>query len=315
MLTASAPPSDSYPKQAMNIPPIFVGTIISGGNDDGRSSSITCPPCGRYHVKHDSLILFEVSDRIATLTLNRPEARNALNRALMHALWDAVGNAGSDPGVDAVVLTGADPAFSAGVDLKEVSGEEPPSADPRAAGRGPERDSNGLFRFIPVIGKPVIGAINGAAVTGGLEIALQCTFLVASERARFADTHARVGIMPGGGITVLMAQSMGLRRAIELSLTGNFLTADDALRFGLVNHVVAHNELLPFAQRLAGDIVNNDQRSIHRLLVHYRQMANAATLDEAHLIEGYMAETWHMATDQVAERRADVMARGRSQTS
>jgi len=166
-----------------------------------------------------------------------------------------------------------------------------------------------------VIGKPVIGAINGVAATGGLEIALQCTFLVASERARFADTHARVGIMPGGGMTVLMAQSMGLRRAIELSLTGNFLGADEALRYGLVNHVVVHEELMPFARRLAADIVNNDQRSIRRLVQHYRQMANAASLDEAHLIEGRMAETWPLRTSQVAERRADVMARGRSQTS
>src|SRR5260370_35890252 len=94
---------------------------------------------------------------------------------------------------------------------------------------GPGREANGLFRFFPVIDKPVIGAINGTAVTGGLEIALQCTFLVASERARFADTHARVGIMPGGGLTVLLTQSIGLRRAVELSLTGNFLTADQAL--------------------------------------------------------------------------------------
>lgn len=266
-------------------------------------------------MERDPLVIFEVNDRIATLTLNRPEARNALNRALMHALWDAIAQAGSDPGVDSVVLTGADPAFSAGVDLKEVSGEETPSAGPREPGQGPERDTNGLFRFIPVIEKPVIGAINGVAVTGGLEIALQCTFLVASERARFADTHARVGIMPGGGITVLMAQSIGLRQAIELSLTGNFLTADDALRLGLVNHVVPHEDLVPFAQRLAGDIANNDQQSIRRLLLHYRQMSNAATLDEAHLIEGYMAETWHMATSRVAERRADIMARGRSQTS
>ncbi len=266
-------------------------------------------------MEDDRLVIVEVADRIATLTMHRPRARNALNRALMHALWDAVGAAGQDPEVDAVVLTGSDPAFSAGVDLKEVSGEEPPSAEPRAVGEGPERDTNGLFRFLPVIDKPVIGAVNGVAVTGGLEIALQCTFLVASERARFADTHARVGIMPGGGITVLMAQSIGLRRAIELSLTGNFLTADDALRYGLVNHVVAHDELLPFARRLAGDIVHNDQRSVRHLLRHYRQMANAATLDEAHLIEGYMAETWQLGTSGVAERRADVMARGRSQTS
>lgn len=266
-------------------------------------------------MERDPLVIVQVEDRVATLTLNRPEARNALNRALMYALWDAVGSAGSDPDVDAVILTGSDPAFCAGVDLKEVTGETPSSAQPRPAGQGPERDTNGLYRFLPVIGKPVIGAINGAAATGGLEIALQCTFLVASERARFADTHARVGIMPGGGMTVLMAQSVGLRRAIELSLTGNFLGAHDALRYGLVNHVVVHDELMPFARRLAADIVNNDQRSIRRLVQHYREMANAATLDEAHLIEGYMSETWTLTTSQVAERRADVTARGRAQTS
>lgn len=263
----------------------------------------------------EPVVLVDVEDRIATVTLNRPEARNALSREVTYALWDAVGAAGDDPEIDAVILTGADPAFSAGVDLKEVTGEIPPTALPRDAGQGPERDTNGLFRFLPVIDKPVIGAVNGVAVTGGLEIALQCTFLVASERARFADTHARVGIMPGGGITVLMAQSIGLRRAIELSLTGNFLTADDALRLGLVNHVVPHDELLPFTRQLAADIVSNDQRGVQRLLQHYRRMANAATLDDAHLLEGYMAETWQPGTSDVAERRADVTARGRSQTS
>jgi enoyl-CoA hydratase len=260
-------------------------------------------------------VLVDVEDRVATVTLHRPEARNALNRELMYALWDAVAAAGANTDVDAVILTGADPAFCAGVDLKEVAGETPATAEPREIGTGPERHSNGLFRFFPVIEKPVIGAVNGAAVTGGLEIALQCTFLVASERARFADTHARVGIMPGGGITVFMAQSMGVRRAMELSLTGNFLTADEALRYGLVNHVVPHEELLPFARRLAADIVSNDQRGVRRLLQHYRQMANAATIDEAHLAEGYMAETWQLGVSQVASRRAEVTARGRSQTS
>ena len=164
-----------------------------------------------------------------------------------------------------------------------------------------------------MVPKPVIGAINGVAATGGLEIALQCTFLVASERARFVDTHARIGIMPGGGITVLLAQSVGLRRAIEMSLTGNFVDADEALRLGLVNHVVAHDELLPFARSLASDIVSNDQRGVVRLLEHYRQIANSATLDDAHLVEGYMAETWTMDTSDVAARRAEVTARGRAQ--
>lgn len=262
----------------------------------------------------EPVLLVDTVDRVTTLTLHRPAARNALSRALTHQLWDAVTAAGADPDVDAVIVTGADPAFCAGVDLKEVSGETPPSAEPRAPGDGPERGRNGLFRFLPVIDKPIIGAINGVAVTGGLELALQCTFLIASDGARFADTHARLGIMPGGGITVSLAQSIGLRRAVELSLTGNFLDAGEALRLGLVNHVVPHEELLPTARRLAADMVSNDQQSVRRLLAHYRQIANAATLDEAHLIEGYLAETWQPGTSRVAARRADITARGRAQT-
>ena len=189
----------------------------------------------------EPVVLVDVADRIATITLNRPEARNALSRALGYALWDAVGAAGDDPDVDAVVLTGADPAFSAGVDLKEVSGEIPPTDGPRgrrarARSGSTTTGSTGSCRVIP---KPIIGAINGVAVTGGLELALQCTFLVASERARFADTHARVGIMPGGGITrAARAVDRRCRRAIEMSLTGNFVGAEEALRLGLVNHVV-----------------------------------------------------------------------------
>lgn len=257
------------------------------------------------------VLLTDVVDRVATLTLNRPEARNALNRELLYALWDGVIAAAEDPGVDVLILTGADPAFCAGLDLKEVGGETPLSAPARPPGEGPDRGANGLYRFLPVIDKPIIGAINGVAVTGGLETALQCTFLVASERARFADSHARVGIMPGGGITVFMAEAMGLRRAAEMSLTGNFLTAEIALHLGLVNHVVPHHELLPFARGLATDIVSNDQRGVRRLVAHYRQLAEAR--DDGLLIEGYMSETWRRA--DVATRRAAVMARGRSQTS
>jgi enoyl-CoA hydratase len=261
----------------------------------------------------EPLVLVDVDDGVATVTLNRPAARNALNRALTHALWDAVAAAGDDPDVGAVVLTGADPAFCAGVDLKEVSGESAPSAGPRPPGTGPERGPDGLHRFLPVIAKPVIGAVNGVAVTGGLEVALQCTFLVASERARFADTHARLGVMPGGGATVLLARTIGFRRAVEMSLTGNFLTAAEALRLGLVNHVVPHDELLPLARRLAGDIAHNDEPSVRRLLRHYRQLAGVGTLGEAHLLEGLLAETWRPGTSQVAARRADVTARGRAQ--
>ncbi|HVU72713.1 MAG TPA: enoyl-CoA hydratase [Mycobacteriales bacterium] len=258
-------------------------------------------------------ILTSVTDRVLTITLNRPDARNALNRALMYGLWDAVTAADTDADVDVVIITGSDPAFSAGVDLKEVSGAAPMSAPPRASGTGPERFPNGLYRFVPDISKPIIGAVNGVCVTGGLEIALQCTIIVASEHARFGDTHARVGIMPGGGLTVLLAQSVGWRTAVELSLTARFITADDALRLGLVNHVVPHAELLPFAQGLAGEIVNNDQRAVRRLLQHYKAIGNAATLDEGHLIEGVMAETWYAGLDNAGANLDEVAARGRQQ--
>ena len=259
-------------------------------------------------------VLTEVVGRTATVTLNRPEARNALNRATQYALWDAIAAADANPDVRVVILTGAGPSFCAGVDLKEVTGETPSAVPPRGpAEPGPGRDASGLYRFLPVTGKPLIGAINGPAVTGGLEVALQCTFLVASERARFADTHGRVGIMPGGGMTVLLAQSVGLRKAIELSLTGNFLTADEALRLGLVNHVVPHEELPQFARQLAADIASCDPASVTTLLAHYRRLAGAASLAEAHLLEGMMAETWQPGTSLVRDRRADVTARGRAQ--
>lgn len=254
------------------------------------------------------MLLVDVTDRVATLTLNRPERRNALNTALTTALWDAVQEAGDDDGVDVVVITGSDPAFCAGVDLTEMAGEVPASAAPV-----PRRGPDGLFRFLPVITKPVIGAVNGPCVTGGLELALQCTFLIASDRARFADTHGRVGVMPGGGMTVLLPQAVGLRRAIEMSLTGNHVPAAEALQIGLVNHVVPHDELLPFTRRLAADLVSCDQTALRRLLDQYRRVGAAGSLAEAHALEGLMAETWRLDPAAVASRRQQLTARGREQ--
>jgi len=139
-----------------------------------------------------NLILTEVSDRVAVVTLNRPEARNALDPALTAALPETIAACDARDDVDAIVLTGADPAFCAGVDLKSLSSDS-------EVRHVVASDADELIRPFPVTTKPVIGAVNGAAVTGGFEVALTCDFLVASERARFADTHARVGIMPGVG--------------------------------------------------------------------------------------------------------------------
>jgi enoyl-CoA hydratase len=252
------------------------------------------------------VILTDVSDGVATVTLNRPERRNALSGELIRALRDTMAAVDSDEAVSAIVLTGADPAFCAGLDLKELgSGNNLASSRKDAApGRPWARTA-----------KPVIGAINGPAVTGGFELALQCDFLVASERAMFADTHARVGVLPGWGLMVLLPQAIGVRRAKEMSLTGNFLSAQDALSLRLVNHVVAHDELLPTARALAQDIVGNDQRAARAMLAAYDDIA-ATTVDDGLRIEAKNAASWNSSgsiTADVEQRRRAIVERGRSQ--
>lgn len=165
----------------------------------------------------------EVADRVATITIDRPEVRNALNQEVLQLLPQHVEAADADDAVDVLILTGTDPAFCAGVDLKEAAAGE---ADPDAAIAEVLRPRRGP---IPEHTKPVIGAVNGVAVTGGLELALACDFLIASDRARFADTHSRVGVMPGWGLTVLLPQAIGVRRAREMSATGNYVDAEQAL--------------------------------------------------------------------------------------
>ena len=252
------------------------------------------------------VITTDVADGIAVVTLNRPERRNALNGELTAALRSTMAEADGDDAVSVIVLTGADPAFCAGVDLKELS-----SGSRQFVPGSRAEPGRPWARTV----KPVIGAVNGAAITGGFELALQCDFLVASERAVFADTHARVGILPGWGLTVLLPQAVGVRRAKELSLTGNFLSAEDALSWGLVNHVVPHDQLLPTARRLAADIAGYDQRPMRRLLDEYEK-TTSTTVAEGLRIEAEVAAEWNhdpSAVGGVAERRDAIIERGRRQ--
>jgi enoyl-CoA hydratase len=256
------------------------------------------------------VVLYEVADRVATVTLNRPEARNALSSEVRRLLPEALLRADADDDVDVIVLTGADPAFCAGLDLKELGS----SAAGIGESVGDERSRRGPF---PDVDKLVIGAVNGVAVTGGFEVALNCDFLVASERARFADTHARIGVQPGWGLTVLLPQAVGVRRAKELSATGNFLDAATALAWGLVNHVVAHEELLPFTRALAADIVSNDQAGVRRITQTYREGA-LLTGEEAWTHESRVGADWIRSgaggsAESIEERRSRVMERGRTQ--
>jgi enoyl-CoA hydratase len=258
------------------------------------------------------VVLVSVADRVATVTLNRPEARNALSSEVLRALPKAFADLDADDGVDVVIVTGADPAFCAGLDLKELGS----TGGNLGGGGGGAASPTGRRGPFPEMAKPVIGAVNGVAVTGGLELALNCDFLIASERARFADTHARVGVMPGWGLSVLLPQAVGVRKAREMSFTGNFLTAQEALTFGLVNAVVPHEELLPYTRKLAADIVGNDQRGVRQLRATYESVTST-TITEGWSIEARDSRAWQgggIDPASVEARRKAILERGRAQT-
>jgi len=268
-------------------------------------------PRGGAAVAEDGLIV-EKSEGIATLTFNRPGAMNALSTGVRTALAQAFEDLQQDPAIGVAILTGAgDRAFSAGLDLKELGGEtETPSDVESAVGpvRNPVRAMEGFDR-------PIIGAINGVAVTGGFEIALACDVLIGSTNARFADTHARVGIMPGWGLTVRLPARIGVTRAREMSFTGNFVDAATALQWGLVNHVVPHDQLVPTALGLAADIAGNDPAAVDLLRRIYDE-GEALDADPRWTVEGRTAGRMPggFDADAMEARRQAVMERGRQQT-
>ena len=216
-------------------------------------------------------VLLEIHDQLATVTLNRPERRNALNQALLAGLYDILDQVGADPGVDAVVLTGAGSAFCAGLDLAAIGSQN--LIDPRG-------DGTDLPDVLARLEKPLIGAINGPAVTGGFELALNCDFLIASTQAAFADTHVRVGIHPGWGMSQFLQEAVGRRMALQMSLTGAWIDADRALSLGLVNEVVAPERLLPRTREVAAAIAEADPAMVALLRRLIRRRA-AVPLNQA----------------------------------
>ena len=256
------------------------------------------------------MITIDKEDGVAVLTLNRPEAMNALSKALRRALYDGLKTLEADPEVRVIVLTGAgDRAFTAGLDLKEL-GSDPGGM---SAANAASADANPV-KAIETCSKPVIGAINGVAITGGFEVALACDILIASERARFADTHARVGILPGWGLSQKLSRLIGVYRAKELSLSGNFLDARTAEAWGLVNRVVAHEDLLPQAKRLAQDIASVPADAVQQ----YKKLIDegfAMTFGDSLKHETATTSKLNAAVtpEAVEARRAQVQARGRTQ--
>jgi enoyl-CoA hydratase len=235
---------------------------------------------------------------------------NALSRELRAALVDTFARLKDDDGADVVILTGAGRAFCAGLDLKELGGESK-----QGAGVGSAVGDTDVVAAVHGCDRPVIGAINGFAVTGGFELALACDVLIASSEARFADTHARVGILPGWGLSQKLARVIGIYRAKELSLTGNYLSAEQAEAWGLVNRVVEAAELLPACRALARDM----QSCVPEVMRSYKQLIDrgfGTTMSEGLEMERRLSveQARGVTPEQFAARRAGVQSRGREQS-
>lgn len=255
------------------------------------------------------MILVEKADGVAVVTLNRPEAMNALSRQLRSSIYETFTALDGDDEVRAIVLTGAGRAFTAGLDLKELG------SDPNGlrAANATGADENPV-KAIETCRKPVIGAINGVAITGGFELALACDVLYASTEARFADTHARVGILPGWGLSQKLSRLIGVHRAKELSLTGNFLDARTAEAWGLVNRVFPAGELLGAARKLAADMatIPAETLSAYKRLID-EGFAKSFGDSMAHEQDYSTAANRKVTPELVEQNRTAVQARGRAQ--
>jgi enoyl-CoA hydratase len=250
------------------------------------------------------VLLQEDTDGVRVLTLSRPEARNALNGPLVEALYQALLDADAHDQVRVLVLTGADPAFCAGIDLKEAA---------RAGDDYFRRTGTAdCITQVGLVSKPVIGAVNGATFTGGLELALGCDFLIASDRAIFADTHTRVGLLPRGGMTARLPRVVGGAWARRMSMTGQVIDAASAERIGLVTEVVPHDQLRPRVMDCAQMVAEVPPGTVRGLKQMYATGAQT-TLGPALAAEREIAARHVPDWAGLEQRRLEVMARNRAQ--
>ncbi|MGH1357907.1 MAG: enoyl-CoA hydratase [Burkholderiaceae bacterium] len=251
-------------------------------------------------MKSSPVVLCEINESVALVTLNRADNLNALSSAMIAGLVQVFAELRDTERVAAVVLTGAGRAFSAGLDLKELSQSSGLNAgDPIAAIHG--------------VGKPVIGAVNGYAITGGLELALACDFLICSDRASFADTHALVGVVPGWGLTHKLPATIGLNRARQMSFTGRFIDSSQALAFGLVNEVLPPEQLLTRGLAIAADMVDCHQPTLGAIRELMEQGWGRSPADamagEKHRARQANAQ---LSTDAMGDRLAALQRRSRT---
>lgn len=209
-----------------------------------------------------SKVIYEVSERIATITLNRPDAKNAIDQELHRELVAAFTFFSKDTQADVAIVTGKGDAFCAGMDLKKFV-PEVVGASPKYVREMAELGLGGLTRGLHCLKKPVIGAVNGWALAAGFELALACDIRIASERAVFGSFEARRGFHHGDGGIPRLVNMCGTAVAMELVLTADPVDAKRALHLNLVSSVVAHEQLMEEAQRWARKLLRNDQAALH----------------------------------------------------
>ena len=208
---------------------------------------------------HYEFIKVEKNNNVAILTLNRPDTLNAINPKLHTELEDIFGDIALDNGINVVVLTGAGKAFCSGGDVKGMDARE---FDSTTKNRMPLRSAKRLIHNLIEVEQPIIAAVNGHAVGLGATLALFCDIIIASENAKFGDPHVRVGLVAGDGGAVIWPLLCGLAKAKEYLMTGELISAVEAERIGLINHVVPADDVMPRAMELAHRLANGPTRAI-----------------------------------------------------
>ena len=251
-------------------------------------------------------VLLEKHDGYAIVTLNRPAEMNALSRELREDFVNVLAECCADDDIRVLILTGAGRAFCAGFDLKELS---------ESASDASQEADNAVARALEQFEGPIIGAINGHAITGGFEMALACDVLIGSDKARFADTHARVGILPGWGLSQKLSRLIGLSRAKEIHFTGAPVFAQQAYDWGIINHMVTEEALMPLAITMA----ENMAACVPQTLKAYKPLvdqgfsmplAEALPWEEKQAIESAR----QTMAEMIASRKDAVLTKGRSET-
>jgi enoyl-CoA hydratase len=224
-------------------------------------------------------LLFELSDAIARVTINRPDKLNALNATVIAELGDAITRIETDAAVRGVIVTGAgQKAFVAGADITELAGQTP------LEGKARSMLGQQVFSRLERCGKPVVAAVNGFALGGGCELAMACHIRLASEHAKFGQPEVKLGIGPGYGGTARLPRLVGKGRALELLLTGGMIDAAEAYRIGLVNRVVPADRLMTEAEGMVRAILENGPLAI-RACLEAVDVGLETSLDQALLLE------------------------------